>query len=57
MYIYIYTYIYIYCYENGENSEEDLNLVLRAFVCLPFSFLDTWACLSKGEDVFKQGDR
>lgn len=25
-------------------------------VCLPFSFLDTWACLSKGEDVFKQGD-
>lgn len=52
-----YTCTYIYCYENGENSEEDLNLVLRAFVCLPFSFLDTWACLSKGEDVFKQGDR
>lgn len=48
---------YIYCQENGENSTEDLNLVLRAFVCLPFSFLDTWACLSKGEDMFKQGDR
>lgn len=38
----VHTHIHIYATllrKRRENSAEDLNLVLRAFVCLPFSFV------------------